>query len=54
MNSKLKPMKEGIFEVGPPPKLRGAKCPECNEKFFPKANGLPPLLRGIARYLFVY
>lgn len=44
MNSKLKPMKEGIFEVGPPPKLRGAKCPECNEKFFPRPMVCPHCL----------
>ena len=35
MDGQLKPMKEGVFKVGPPPTLRGAVCPKCNEKFFP-------------------
>lgn len=35
MDSELKPMKEGVFKVGPPPALIAAECPACNQKFFP-------------------
>ena len=35
MDNELKPMKEGVFKVGPPPVLIGAECPECKQKFFP-------------------
>ncbi len=44
MTSELKPVKEGIFEVGPPPRLRGAICPECNQKFFPRPMVCPHCL----------
>ncbi len=36
MDNELKPVKEGVFEVGPPPRLRGAICSVCKQKFFPK------------------
>ena len=41
MVSDLKPMKEGIFKVGPPPKLLGALCATCNEKYFPVPMACP-------------
>lgn len=44
MDSELKPVMEGIFEVGPPPRLCGSLCPECNEKFFPKPPVCPHCL----------
>jgi len=44
MNSELKPIMEGIFEVGPSPRLHGAICPECNQKFFPKPMVCPHCL----------
>lgn len=44
MSSDLKPMLEGIFEVGPPPRLLGAECPVCEGKFFPKPVFCPHCL----------
>lgn len=44
MNNELKPVMEGIFQVGPPPRLRGAICPECQQKFFPKPMVCPSCL----------
>ncbi len=44
MNNDLKPVMEGIFEVGPPSRLNGAICPECNKKFFPKPMVCPHCL----------
>lgn len=41
MDSQLKPMKEGIFKVGPPPALIGALCPKCNQKYFPSPMVCP-------------
>jgi len=36
MNEKLKPVMDGIFESGPSPRLLGAMCPTCRQKFFPR------------------
>lgn len=47
MSSEVKPVMEGIFNVGPPAKLIGAQCPECNEKFFPKPPVCPHCLGGV-------
>ncbi len=44
MSSELKPMLDGIFEVGPPPRLLGAHCPVCDQKFFPKPVVCPHCL----------
>lgn len=44
MNTELKPVMEGIFEAGSSPRLLGATCPNCNEKFFPKPIVCPRCL----------
>ncbi len=44
MSSELKPMLDGIFEVGPPPRLLGAHCPVCGQKFFPQPVVCPHCL----------
>lgn len=47
MNSELKPVMEGVFETGPSPRLIGALCPKCNEKFFPKPMVCPHCLEEV-------
>jgi len=47
MSSDLKPMLDGIFEVGPPPRLLGAECPVCERKFFPKPIVCPHCLEDV-------
>jgi len=47
MSEELKPMLEGIFEVGPPTKLLGAECPVCSRKFFPKPVVCPHCLEDV-------
>lgn len=47
MNDELKPVIEGIFEQGPPPRLLGAICPECKKKFFPKPIVCPDCLKDV-------
>jgi uncharacterized OB-fold protein len=41
MNDVVKPVMEGIFDLGPPPKLIGGHCPECDRKYFPKPTVCP-------------
>ncbi|NLX92028.1 MAG: hypothetical protein GXZ07_10695 [Firmicutes bacterium] len=47
MAADLKPMLDGIFEVGPPPRLLGAECPICKQKFFPKPIVCPHCLEDV-------
>ncbi|RJX24551.1 MAG: hypothetical protein C4554_08835 [Dethiobacter sp.] len=44
MNSELKPVMEGIFDAGASPRLIGAICSKCNQKFFPKPMVCPHCL----------
>lgn len=36
MSETVKPVLEGIFEIGPPPRLLGGYCPGCERRYFPK------------------
>ncbi len=47
MNSELKPIREGIFVAGPPPRLLGGHCPECGRKFFPAPPVCPQCLEPV-------
>ncbi|MFC1863706.1 Zn-ribbon domain-containing OB-fold protein [Thermodesulfobacteriota bacterium] len=47
MTEKLKPMMEGIFEAGLSPRLLGAICPMCQQKFFPKPMVCPYCLEEL-------
>ena len=47
MNTELKPVMEGVFEVGPPAHLIGGYCPKCNLKFFPKPIVCPECLEEV-------
>ena len=47
MNSELKPVMEGIFEAGSSPRLIGAQCPKCHQKFFPKPMVCPQCLEEV-------
>jgi uncharacterized protein len=44
MAKDISPVMEGIFEVGPPARLIGAKCPKCNKQFFPAPMVCPSCL----------
>ena len=50
MENELKPMLEGIFQIDPP-KLIGANCPVCNQKFFPKPIVCPYCLGEVQEVL---
>jgi uncharacterized OB-fold protein len=52
MSSDLKPMLDGIFEVGPPPSLLGAECPVCESRFFPKPVFCPHCLGEVKEIKF--
>lgn len=47
MNIELKPVMEGIFEAGSYPRLLGAICPKCHQKFFPKPMVCPYCLEEL-------
>ena len=42
-----KPIREGILDLGPPPRLLGGYCPDCHRKHFPKPMVCPFCLGGI-------
>lgn len=44
----LKPMMEGVFDPGPPPKLLGGNCPECRRKYFPRPLVCPRCLEPVS------
>lgn len=38
---------EGVFDPGPPPRLLGGFCPECQKKYFPKPLVCPNCLEQV-------